>query len=523
MNAGRAFGEPPNIGVVRPPLSPLAMHKIILFALMCALWIFAGLFGRDPWKPQETDFVIFIAEQVGTLSALPPESLSSLPPSIYADWAVASAKFFSPILPLHEGARLINAILLALALMSIGLSAGGGRSGWMAVLLTVGMTGLLVRAHLLNLAVPAFFGAALAMLGALRLRQHALVGGIILGGAIGLLFTAASPAAAVFVGGGVLATLFRADWRRASIVAGLAVAAIFLLPFILLSQLPDNSERGQYILASLLPTNNWTAAEDLVRLAAWALFPALPIAAAALWRGRSALLTPPVFLCLMAVAAAALYFLFYGGNEEDLFLLMPPLAVFAAYGLQKLPDDYAAILDWFAVLVVGVCCVGGMWVMRLLLSTEWDFGGEWRQQFPLAVMTEWSLWQTTLAALITILWVGLAANFGRSNERAVLNWSCGLTVAWCVFNVLWMPIVDSGKSYRGMAAAVVAHSTSDCVAASRAVAKTAAQIYYFGVAAGNESCPYRLQHVDEIPPSQFEKIWRGGRYADEDYILYRRF
>ena len=524
--ARRAFGRLPTVGLVRA--TPLPRHKALLFALVCVLWIGAGLFGRDPWKPDETDFVIAVAQQTGALAALPAAAQPSVAPSVYLDLAALTAKGTSFILPLHEGARLINALLLAGGFFFIGLVAGarrGVRTGWMGVFLALGMSGFMVRAHLLNLAVPAFFGVAMLLWGMLRMRQHALVGGMIVGAATGFLLTAAAPSAAVLMAAGLL-VLAAADWRRPSMAAGVVVAAVFCAPFVLLLPETADATRGESLLAVLVTANTWPALADLLRLAAWALFPTLPLAAAVLWvRGRALLAEPLMLGCLVMTAVAAVHFLLFGRHEEDLFLLMPPLAVFAARGLHKLPDDYVTILDWFAVIVAGACFVGGMWALWLIVHTGVAEAAvaEWAKQFPLLAAPLMEGWKVALAALITILWAGLAANFGRSNERAVLNWSCSVTVIWCVFNLLWVPIVDSGKSYRGMAVAVAAHSREQCVASSAAVGRMAAQVYYFGVIAGGDSCPYELQKSGEAAPAASRLVWRGGRYGGADYALYRRF
>ena len=511
----RAFGEPPSASV-RPP-APLPRRKSLLFALLAALWIFAGLFGRDPWKPQETEFTVVVAAQNGALTGLPSTARPHAPPSLYLDLAAFAARLFSPLLPPHEGARLVNVLLLAGGFAFIGLAAGGGaRGGWMAVLLTLGMTGFVVRAHLLNLAAAEFFGAAMLLWGAVRLRRHALAGGVFVGGAAVFLFAAASPAVALFAAFGVFAALLRREWRRPSVISGLTAAAAFFVPFALLS--PAAETAGDAFAFS----NKWTAAADLARLSAWALFPALPLAAAALWRRRTTDAT--MFLCLTMAAAAAAHFVLFGGREEDLFWMIPPLAVFAARGLDDLPGDCAVILDWFAVIVVGVCCVGGMWAAWLLwqsgVDAEWT--AEWRARFPLLQSPQFSAWTVLPAALITASWLGLAANFGRSNERAILNWSCGVTVAWCVFNLLWTPVLDSGKSYRRMAAAVAAESGGECVFSSSAAGDAAAQLYYFGVAAGGDSCRWRLLRDSEAAPSGFAREWTGGRYDKQNYVLYRR-
>ena len=506
----RVFGETPS-PVVRPPAPP-ATYKQFLFALLAALWIAAGLFGRDPWKPQETDFVAAVAAQNG---AIPQNAAPKTPPSLYLDIAAESARLFSPLLPLHEGARMINALLLAGGFLFIGLAAGGIYGGWLAVLLALGITGFVVRAHLLNLAVAEFFGAAMMLWGAVRLRRHALSGGAWTGLGAAFLFAAASPAAALCAALGVLGVFVRREWRRASVIAGMTAAAMFFTPALLSAAAEDAG-------AAFAFKNIPGAAADFVRLSAWGLFPVLPLAAAVLWRRRT---DAEMFLCLTMTAAGAAHFMAFGaGNEEGLFLLIPPLAVFVARGMAGLPEDCAIILDWFAIIIAGVCCVGGMWTAWILwqsgIGAEWM--EEWRARFPYLQTPSFSAARAVPAALITIFWIGLAANFGRSNERAILNWSCGVTVVWCVFNLLWTPAVDSGKSYRRTAESVAAFSGDECVSASASASAAAAQLYYFGVAAGDKSCDWHFSRASENAPAGFVAEWTGGRYDEKNYVLYRR-
>ena len=513
----RAFGEPPASVNVRPS-APLEARKAFLLALLAAVWIFAGLFARDPWKPQETEIAVYVAMQNGALPDLPDASRPRLSPSLYLEMAAFSARLFSPPLEMHEGARMLNALLLAGGFLFIGLAAGrSARIGWMAVLLALGMTGFVVRAHLLNSAAAAFFGAAMVLWGAATMRRHALAGGGFVGGGAAFLFAAASPSVAVFAAAGAFAAFWRKEWRRSSAAAGWTAAAVFFAPLALLS-LSDGE-----LAAAFLPKNDWTVIADLARLSAWALFPTLPLAAAILWR-RKGSADATMFLCLTFAFAAAAHFLLFGGREEDLFWMMPALAVFAARGLADLPADAAAILDWFAVIVAGVCCAGGMWAAWLLWQNGFgeSLAEEWLARFPLLQTPQFSFWTAIPAALITALWIGLAANFARSNERAILNWSCGVTVVWCVFNLLWTPALDSGKSYRRTAAAVSAASGGECVRASGGAAEAAAQLYYFGVAAGGEECVWLLQGDEESAPPGFSFAWSGGRYGRQNYILYRR-
>ena len=71
------------------------------------------------------------------------------PPLFYMT-AALFAKLFSPLLPLHDGARLASGFYTALTLLFTGLAGrelfGSGR-GWAAAIILIGCLGMLVRAH----------------------------------------------------------------------------------------------------------------------------------------------------------------------------------------------------------------------------------------------------------------------------------------------------------------------------------------------------------------------------------------
>ena len=38
----------------------------------------------------------------------------------------------------------------------------------------------------------------------------------------------------------------------------------------------------------------------------------------------------------------------------------------------------------------------------------------------------------------------------RSNRRAVPNWAAGVTLLWGLYSTIWLPYLDSRRSYRTM-------------------------------------------------------------------------
>ena len=514
--------------------APLRGRKHCLYALICALWILPGLVGRAPWHPAELFLTPMAAEMAdGGLRWMPlllGEPFLEHPP-LYIWLAAASAKVFA-FLPAHEGARLINIPLLAAGFLFLYLCGSrkyGAKTGWLSVLLALGAAGFMIRAHLLEPGVAAFAGAGALLWGALILKTHALVGGAVCGLAVGFLFLSAGVAPAFAA---VLFLLLLVMRRRSrGGVAGLVVALAVALPLLLLwpAVLAQRQpEVFQLWLSAALPSFSPSNILRMPLLFAWALFPALPIAAAGLFMSRRKRQTfggdDELFAALLFFVLAALSILWGGGaDEEDLFFALPALALAAARFMQKLPDDAAVVLDWFALLVVGVFCAGAAWVLWLcLVFGAPEFAVSYMAEtFPGFELPPPSPFAVAAAIFVTALWCALIANFGRSNERAVVNWSCGVTVVWLIFNALWLGYADSAKSYQKPALEIRAALDGGCVAKTRggAPARMLAQLSYWGAQVGGDECAFALERAGEGKGGA--ALWSGGRAGKTKYRLYQ--
>ena len=521
-------------------IRPMAARKAALFALICAVWLGVGLLGRDPWKPQETYLVAVVADLADNGLRLVPELLGQpfleTPPLLA--WLGALSARALPFLEVHEAARVASALMVAAGLLFVYLAVAGrcgARVGWLAALLAVGVIGFAPRAHWFQQGVPEFAAAAAALWGAMLLANNTLAGAVVLGSATGFLFLSAGIAESAVLFVAVFAAVFaNAHWRGArEKMAALAGTTMFALPWVLIWPLALAGESGAMF-------GEWLAAEapfaggvsvslfaDLLKTAAWAAFPALPILAAGVVAGgREFARDPLAALCLAMCGAGAVLFLHDGNDEIGIFFAVPALAAGAARTVQRAPENRAAALDWFALLVLGMVGVGGLWLAWLARWTG----------FP-AEVAAWTAAQTAgvsvppagavaagAAAVLTLLWAALLTNFRRSNERAVVNWSCGVTVAWCVFNLLWLPQVDAVKSYRGVAEEVSRRLDGGCVWLDNIPRDAAAQLDYFGTGIGGEECGFWLVPAGKSDGGEWEVVWRGGRPGDrtEGFELRRR-
>lgn len=503
-------------------IRPFAPHKTLTYGIICLIWLGFGILGRDPWKPEETLITAAIAELLrhGTLE-LSAYGLATYPP-LYIALATLTAQSVSHLLPLHEGARLVNVLLLLGGFFflwkAVALHAGRRAAG-MAVLLTVCCFGFIVRAHILNFGVAAFFGMAAALWGAAILADEektrinqVFVSGVLIGSGAGFLLLACSALAAL----PALAALALAKRRQSAVYA---VAAACFLPVLLWTVERDNLVTGVEAARFTALPHFAAALKDMLWVAAWSLIPLLPLVGVGWWHTRGIPVPRLMTFCKVAALLAAGTFLGGGNNEEDYYLLLPPLALLGAVWLLKIPDAAARVMDGFAVCIIGVIAVGSLWLVWAGLHWQWGAVVTWLQEeWPGYVLPPTSGVRIAAAAALTLAWLALVSNFGRSNERAVVNWSCGMALVWAVFNLLLVGYVDSGKSYRHAAAAVQTHLGDDCLRAP-ADKHWFAQLEYFNVPLGGADCRYYLTTQENA--AALARIARHPR--GEKYYLYRRF
>ena len=61
---------------------------------------------------------------------------------------------------------------------------------------------------------------------------------------------------------------------------------------------------------------------------------------------------------------------------------------------------------------------------------------------------------------LTLLWLALVRPARRSNRRAVLNWAAGMTLLWALYSTIWLPYLDSRRSYRAVAESLRARAAA---------------------------------------------------------------
>lgn len=543
------------------PSGPYRALKEFGLVMLCAIWALLGTFGHDPWKTEDATAFGIAYEMMQRGDVLVPrlagEPFVDRPPLVYAA-AAAAATAFSPVLPMPDAARLAAAVVLGLTMLllaAIATELFGRELRWMAVLLFIGSVGLWDRAHQLSPEQGLMLGVAAALYGfALALRRP-VAGGAILGAGIALSFLSRGLLGPLWIGVTALAlpAAFR-SWRtgRYALTVGVALAIAIPVggawPLALSYRAPDHLH-AWWAMQSFadyffpLAVNATGDPTYLLKNLPWFAWPALPLV---LWtlatRGRGfngGLATPAVQLPAMLALVIAVSML--AKTEPRAIELMPmlvPLSLLGALEIDTLKRSYSGALDWFGILTFGLvsALVWGLWfdayahgmsaaVAKLFRDTDPGY------RPPLG----WTA--LAISALLTVLWLLLVRPARRSNRRAVLNWAAGMTLLWALFTTIWLPYLDSRRSYRTVAESLrTALPREGCVASRNLGEAQRALFHYFAnlVTVREERTPinrcatmlvqYGRHDADVGTPAGWEIVWEGHRRGDdtERYVLYTR-
>jgi 4-amino-4-deoxy-L-arabinose transferase-like glycosyltransferase len=542
------------------PSGPYRAYKQLGLVLLCAGWILLGLFGHDPWKTDDAlsfgiaydilksgDWIVPHVAGVAT-----PERA----PLFYA-LAAACAWAFGGLLTLHDAARLAVAFCLGLTLWLLALTGRelyGRPFRWMPVLLFIGCVGLWDRAHSLTPELGALLGETLAFYAlALSLRRPAF-GGVLLGVAVGIAFLCRGPVAAVLIALTALLLVVFTPWRSRRYGLALLLAIVVAAPMLVAWPLALY-ERSPAFFAQ------WYSAQDIARFFGratssaaveplyylknllWFAWPALPLALWTLWvrgRGFNGSLAAPG-IALPVTAFAVLLFVLSAAPEPRASLALPllvPLALLGAAEVDTLKRGHSGALDWFGILTFGLLALGlwALWIQTLWQGLPEEFARVFRDTQP-GYHPPWQPAAVLVSAALTALWFALVRPARRSNRRAVLNWAAGMTLVWGLSATLWLPYIDSRRSYRPVAESLAALvPAGSCVASRNLGEPQRALLEYFGniitvreETEPNDTCAALLLQVgrdeSEFPPdSAWEKVWEGHRRGDdtERFILFRR-
>ena len=528
--------------------------KALFLALLCVIWVFTGLIGHDPWKPEDAHSfgLVYHILQSGDwlVPAIAGESYLDKPPLFYMTAAIL-AKLFSPLLALHDGARLASGFYTALTLLFTGLAGrelfGSGR-GWAAAIILIGCLGMLVTAHQLVTDLTLLTGCAMMQYGYSLSHRRPTAAGILLGSSVGIGFMAKGfIAPMLFLLISVALLLFR-NWRTRPVFTSLGIAVLCALPWLTIwpALLYLRSPQLFTEWAWTLNIGRWfdyARGGDYdevfyyIKILPWFAWPALPLAAWAVWQARKKVLHEFEFQLPLVSFAVMLVTLSLVPNIKDIFALpmLLPLTLLATASLSTLRRGAANALDWFGIMTFGLLAILIWWGWAGLLLdnhakiTQWL--KEYQPGFEPTVHTP-TFW---VAVIASVLWIVLVWRVGRSMRRAITNWAAGVTLIWVLVMTLWLPWLDSGKSYRSMVVSLkhALPTQYNCIASRHVDDTQRAMLQYFGSITTRRhaqgACGLLLLQGNRMTKPtedemEWKQIWEGGRSSDknERFRLYRR-
>jgi 4-amino-4-deoxy-L-arabinose transferase-like glycosyltransferase len=537
--------------------------------LLCLAWVALGLVGHAPWKGEDARTIVVAWEMVNTRDLLVP-SLIGEPYFTYgplvSQLAALTMKMATPWFAPHDAARLAAGLLLLAMLGCVSLAGhelgryqknieknGGKTQRWLPMLILIGSVGLFERAHQLSPQLGLMAAIALGLWAlALALRRPGFAG-VLLGGALTVgAFSYSLAAWFWLLFPALLLPCLHSGWRQKSYLATLGIALVLaamlcaLWPLGLYQRSPELFAQWW---AAQSPSVWWSGQRIIEHLGwlgrnlPWMAFPAWPLIAWLVWiraRGfNGGFWTPQVILptCVAAAGVVALLLLPDVRPIEAMALLVP-LALLASIEVETLPRGGSAGLDWFGILTFGLAAIA-LWFFwwDAYINGLGSYAAELFRDAEVGYQPTFRLRGASISLFLTVLWILLVRPARQSNQRAVLNWAVGMMLIWGLVATMWMPYVDSRRSYEVVAKMLRPYAADGCMA-SREVGEAQRAIFYYYAQvktlpeqeAAATTCPLLLVQYgaadlqNTLSLDGFEMLQSGSRYGDdtEMYVLYRK-
>ncbi len=528
-----------------------------LAIVICVAWVLIGLVGHDPWKSDEayTFGAAYRMLQTGdwTVPRIGDTPFLQTPPLVHYG-AALTATVFSPFFALHDAARLSVGIWLGLLLVFTALTARelwGGNSSWVAPLMLIGCTGLLVRGHQLISAVVLLVALAIGIYGLALAPRRAHAGGAWLGVGLGMSFLASGvsePLMLVLMTLGMMIVSPRYRTGRfaqsAAVALAVAVPLLAIWPLALHATHPELfsqwSAQSLQQLGDLLVLAEHEQQLYFLDVLPWFAWPAWIFALWSLWiEGKEGLSKREVQLPLVAFVAIFGYLTIAGEGRDVMALpMLLPLALLGSIAIDRLPRGALNAYYWFGIMVTTVFSL----VAWVYFSAA-QFGLPTRlAEHIFSLQPEYQavtrIWSMLAAIIVTLLWFVLVFNIKRSPERPFILWAAGITAGWALAVLLLFHWIDARKTYRSMVAEMSAQMPQQyqCIISQGVGDAQRAMLYYFAnivtsqiyTRSGERKCDVLITQDrwddDNTIGEPWQLIWEGGRAGDrhERYRLFGR-
>jgi 4-amino-4-deoxy-L-arabinose transferase-like glycosyltransferase len=431
--------------------------KLRLLILLCGIWILLGLLMHQPWKP-EADALSVIDNLLNSgnlLSAHASSEQAITHPPLYYLVASAFAKIFGSWLAIHDAARLSNALWMTLSLLIVGMigrelwESGTGRQTTFILLSCIG---LISGVHLINPQVAGLTGSIMGFYALALAHRRPYRAAALLAGGLSIIFLSTGWCNSIILTSSAIALpILFSNWRNRTYLTclclGLVGASLAILLWMLAAWYWQPTAFSRWWGGSEFGTSQLHY-DYFLRTLAWFSWPALPLALWGVWVYRQQLLIKPKFqliLCFFILAFVALGAC-ADNVESSAYPLLIPLVALASGSVEKLKRGAAGALNWFGLVLFALIGIL-IWLGWIAVNFGWPTKLNERMLF-LSGISDYQSGTLSLiiAVFATIVWIA-TVNAKRSNRAAVTDWAVGITMAWSLLMTLWLPFLDSAKSY----------------------------------------------------------------------------
>ena len=516
--------------------------KLHLFFVLSLIFLLTGLIGHQPWRPLESTSISIILDIIQNNHIILPMAASEdfiTNPPLYSYVGAAFGKLFSPILPLHDAARLSNIFWLSLTLVSLGLMTRelwGQGFGRQAGLIFIGSVGLILNIHSLIPEIATLLGYTMSLYAFSLYFRRPFRASMVLGFGSSIAFLSGGIVPLLIIFLTSLCLLIFKNWRNKryfifiaiSFVINLLIITPWLFSFNYLQPDLFNSWLTSLRFSSKLLFNYH------LQGILWFTWPALPLS---IWLiikdhkeifNKKKLQIPIIFLLVLLIILS----ITSKPNQTNLIPFTIPLSIIAVGAIDRLNRSAASALNWFGILIFGF--IGFLiWLGWFAMMTEIPEKIYERMFFQSAnYIAEFELFSFIFAAVITALWLASIIKFKITNRSVISNWAIGITMVWVTLIMLWTPFIDNRKDYKLIFTDVKQQliKSSTCVYVHNLSDSQINLLHYYTGIKGtdsnleNKACRLALislKKEKEIPAEYklWGEIWTGKRLIDKNYFV----
>ena len=515
--------------------------KLKLFLILTVIWIFTGLTGHGLWQSVEADSISQILDIIQKNEFIAPLAASSNylnNPPLYSFVAASFAKIFGFILPLHDGARLSNALWVSITLISTGLATRelwGIGHGRQAGLLFIASIGLIMNVHSLIPDIATLSGLSLSFYSFTLYYRRPFRSSILMGSGLAISFLSGGfiPLISIVATSTIL-YIFK-FWRNnryltfigLSFGIGIAIIAPWLFAMnYLYPQLFSNWLNREIFISS--PSFLYTLSG-----LSWFTWPSLPLVVLTLFRGYKNIIKQKKLLLPLLFILVYFFVISYASKQNQMSLMpfLIPFCIISVGSIDTLKRGTASALNLFGILLFGFIGIL-IWLGWLAMQTGVP-NRIFERMFFLSSNYNASLEiiPFIICLIFTSYWGLSIFKYRITNRTAITNWAIGITMIWLCLVMLWGPFIDNRKSHKLIFNEVKQHlvQSTSCVYLHNLSAKQSNLLHYYTGVKGtinttNKSCFLALISLPEESefPSEYKKweeIWTGKRLQDKNYFV----